>query len=277
MTPRSDGDDAAPEQLSHCERLLDSVTEYISDWQVHGGRAFRNGGEVVMQTIFARSTRTYEAVVRHLGSHGFGEQATMLNRSLFEDMVDAHWVSLNPELAFERLVQHHRYSQRLRLDVASRFPHYFGTDLPEMKPLMDEAERKRLARLFGDFGERSWTGLNIHARFEAIEGCWTNEVARRQARFMYLWVQRENNETLHLSAHSLAGIGKPTLKDDALHFRIGSTEELLGPALLWAFWTYAQTVTLVFDIFELGVSVALREQVVEPGLIALASSLGMSQ
>jgi hypothetical protein len=92
-----------------------------------------------------------------------------------------------------------------------------------------------------------------------------------------LVVQRENNETLHVSSHSLAGIGRPTLKDDALHFRIGSTEELLGPALLWTFWTYAQTVTLVFDVFELGVSVALQEQLVEPGLLALVSSLRMSQ
>jgi hypothetical protein len=67
-----------------------------------------------------------------------------------------------------------------------------------------------------------------------------------------------NNETLHLSSYSLAGIGRPTLKDDALHFRIGSTEELLASALLWAFWIYAQTVTLVLDIFELGVSAELQ-------------------
>jgi hypothetical protein len=275
--PPVNHEDAASQQLGHCGKLLDAVTEYVSDWRAHGGRAFGNNGEIVLQTIFARSTRTYEAVVRHLGPRGFGEQAMMLNRSLFEDMVDAHWVSLNPELAFERLSQHHRYSQRLRLDVASRFPHYFGSDLPEMKPPMDEDEHKKLAKLFGDFGERSWTGLNIHTRFEAIQGCWTNEVARRQARFMYLWVQRENNETLHLSSYSLASIGGPTLKDNALHFRIGSTEHLLGPALLWAFWTYSQTVTLVFDTFELGVTAELQDQVVEPGLIALVSSLDLSQ
>jgi hypothetical protein len=89
-------------------------------------------------------------------------------------------------------------------------------------------------------------------------------MAQRQARFVYLWVQRENNETLHLSSYSLAGVGGPMLKDNALHFRIGSTEQLLGPALLWAFWTYGQTVTLVFDVFELGVSTALEEQVAEP-------------
>jgi hypothetical protein len=34
-------------------------------------------------------------VVKHLGNKGFGEQVVMLNRSLFEDMIDARWVSLN--------------------------------------------------------------------------------------------------------------------------------------------------------------------------------------
>ncbi len=38
-------------------------------------------------------TATYEAVVRWLGERAFGEQGLMLNRSLFEDMVDAHFTS----------------------------------------------------------------------------------------------------------------------------------------------------------------------------------------
>ena len=61
---------------------------------------------------------------------------------------------------------------------------------------------------------------------------------------------RENNETLHLSAYSLASIGSPTaVGDTELHFRTGSTEQLLGPSLFCAFWTYAQTSWLVLQSF----------------------------
>src|SRR3954468_20881431 len=42
--------------------------------------------------VFARSTLTYRAIMQ-LCRGGYGEQADMLNRSLFEDMAAAHWVS----------------------------------------------------------------------------------------------------------------------------------------------------------------------------------------
>lgn len=177
MSRREAADPAAiGEELHHCRALLDGVASYTADWRGHGGRAIADLADVVIHTIFARSTRTYEAIVEHLGGRGFGEQAAMLNRSLFEDMVDAYWVSLNRELAVERLGQHHRYSNRLKLDVAQGFPAYFGADVPELKPPIDDDERGKLAALFGTYGERSWTGLNLHARFAAIETCWADEL-----------------------------------------------------------------------------------------------------
>jgi Family of unknown function (DUF5677) len=271
---RSAADRAALEQqLAASQRLLDAVAEYSSDWRGHGGRAFQDAADVLIHTIFARSTRTYEAVVTHLGNRGFGEQAAMLNRSLFEDMVDAHWVSLNRELAVERLHQHHRYSNRLKLDIAEGFPEYFGDELPDLSPSMDETQRRQLKSIFGTYGERSWTGLSLHARFAAIEQCWTDETARRQARFFHLWIHRENNETLHPSAYSLANVGSPASGgENELHFMTGSTEHLLGHALLCAYWTYVQTVTLVFQSFGLERLREFEKSVIEPGFKAVASA-----
>jgi hypothetical protein len=267
-----DRDAALRSQLAHCQKLRDAVTEYIGNWRENGGRAFADLPDVLIHAVFARSTRTYEAVVEHLGNRGFGEQAAMLNRSLFEDMVDAHWISLNPELAVERLRDHQRYSHALRLDVAKRFPEYFGGSLPQLEPPMDASERKRLSGLFGRYGEKSWTGFNLHARWKAIEGCWTNGTATRQARFFWLWIHRTNNETLHLSSYSLANLGSPKLIDGDLHFQLGSTEHLLGPALFCAFWTYLQTVSLLFERFELKVCDELDATVVQPTFAALASA-----
>lgn len=175
-------------QLKHCQRLRDEVGRSVKSWKENGGRAFETTADLLIQAIFARSTRTYTAIVEHLGNRGFAEQGAMLNRSLFEDMVDARWISLNPNLAVERLRQHERFSQTLRLDVAGRFPEYLKGVLKELDPPMTDAERKLLEALFGDFGERSWTGLSLYTRFKAIDSTWGEGLERRQADFMRAWV-----------------------------------------------------------------------------------------
>ena len=94
--------------------MLDFVRELTNGWQSLGEPgAFEHPPNNLIATIFARSTRTFEAVVKHLGDKGFGEQGLMLDRSLFEDMVDARWVSLNPELAGERFVAHDGWTRYL--------------------------------------------------------------------------------------------------------------------------------------------------------------------
>jgi phosphohistidine phosphatase SixA len=74
-------------RLRAYQSLLEWVADNAATWTA-GQRL--NGADLILLSIFARSTRTYEAIVRHLGNHGFGEQGLMLTRSLFEDMVDAH-------------------------------------------------------------------------------------------------------------------------------------------------------------------------------------------
>lgn len=256
-------------QLAACRRMLDAVGAYGADWRGRGGRPIADLTDVVLHTFLARSTRTFEAIV-HLGSRGFGEQAAMLNRSLFEDMVDAHWVSLHRELALQRVREHHRYSNQLKLDVAARFPQFFGEELPALDPPMTDEERKALKRVFGTYGQKSWTGLDLHTRFTAIESCWTNEVSRRQARFFHLWVHRENNETLHPTAYSLANLGSPeAVGEEELHFMTGSTEHLVGQVLFCAFWTYAQTACLVLEGAGFNDLETLARDVIEPGLAAI--------
>ena len=134
-------------EFAHCQKLLEAVTEFVQRWKENGGRALETLADALIHSIFARSTRTYEAVVEHLGNRGFAEQGAMLNRSLFEDMVDARWVSLNPDLAVERLRQHERYSQALRLDVEQRFPEYLPGSLKEFDPPMSDDQRKQLRGL----------------------------------------------------------------------------------------------------------------------------------
>lgn len=259
-------------EFAHCQKLLGAVTEFVQRWKENGGRASETLADAVIQSIFARSTRTYEAVVEQLGNRGFAEQGAMLNRSLFEDMVDARWVSLNPDLAVERLRQHERYSQALRLDVEQRFPEYLQGSLKEFDPPMSDDERKQLRGLFGAYGEGSWTGLSLYARLEAIEAPGSETLARHQADFVRAWVHRQNNETLQLSSFSLANLGSPESIGGQLLRRLGSTERFLTDVLWCAFWTYAQIVWFVFDTFGLRVKDELDAAVVQPAFAAFAEA-----
>jgi Family of unknown function (DUF5677) len=235
-------------RLYTCQRYLRWSIGCFHSSQTRG---VLNGADAIMLSIFARSTRTYEAVVRWLGERCFSEQGLMLNRSLFEDMVDIHWVSLNPALAVERYEQHDKYSRLLRADVQRRWPDMFdGRKPPKIKVTNDD--RKELKRLYGAGGSRSWTGQpNTEDRLKSILVCWPTDSDRRVVEFWHDWVQKLNNETLHLSALSMGRLVKPAINDDesTVEWRFGSTPEWLPQALHGAVWTYAQTVGLVAPRF----------------------------
>jgi hypothetical protein len=266
--------DPLPRLLDHAQTLLSPVTEQVGAWREHAPPFAETESNILINVFFARSTRTYEAIVRHLGDVGFAEQGAMLNRSLFEDMVDARWVSLNPDLAATRLRQHFRASEDLRLAVARDFPEFFGTDLDafELDPPMTDDERNELARAFGRYGQGSWTGLTLHSRFEQVAGTWVEGLERRQAEFFFRWLHRLNNETLHPSAHSLGRLGAPRRFEHELHFRLGSTEDLLEEVLFFAFWTYSQTARLLFETFGLTGWHKLYTAFAVPGLAAFADA-----
>jgi hypothetical protein len=246
-------------RLRACQSLLEWVADNAATWTA-GQRL--NGADLILLSIFARSTRTYEAIVRHLGNHGFGEQGLMLTRSLFEDMVDAHWVSLNEELAVERLEQHDLYSRLLRADTQRRFPEMFeGRKPPAIK--VSNEQRQLLRTLFGKHGSNSWTGIqSTDARLNSVLSCWQTETDRREVQFWAAWVVKMSNETLHTSAFSIGRLGAPTVNErDNLEWRFGSTSEWLTEALHAAWWTYIQSIGLIIYRYSPGSSAPFGEQI----------------
>lgn len=136
-------------------------------------------GDGLIVAVFARSVSTMwvatDAVAR-----GFGEQAAMLNRSLFEDMVDAHWISIDPATAARRYEEHLRHNAMLLADSLRHHPRFFPTtDLPSFDP----ADRAELDGVFGAFGHKPWSGINLHERVRLIEHLWTDEVSREHLHF----------------------------------------------------------------------------------------------
>lgn len=226
---------------------MDWVFESVKTWTSEKNL---DAPDMILITILTRSARTYEANVRWLGERAFGEQGLMLNRSLFEDMIDAHWVSINRDLAVERLQQHDLYSRLLRADTQRRFPRFFDGELPP-KIKVSNDERKNLQRLFGKSGTGSWTGIKgLDNRVEMVKDCWKTPEDQEALLFWTAWVNKLSNEILHPSAFSIARLGSPKVEDGQIGWHFGSTRKWLPQSLHGAFWTFSQLVGLMVDSFD---------------------------
>lgn len=173
----------------------------------------------------------------------------MLCRSLWEDMVDAHWVADNPALAVDRLELHHRFSRYLRAQTQRTFKKLFeGRDPPPQK--VSAKELTEMRKLFGKYGTRSWTGVSGQKRLTSIIHHWKTDDDREAAEFMGAWVLKLLNETIHPTALSIGRMGSPVVnKAGNFEYRFGSTPDWLTHALHAALWTYAQTVGLVLELY----------------------------
>lgn len=211
----------------------------------------------LITAIFARSFTTFWAAVE-LARGGFATQAAMLNRSLFEDMADIYWVSLEPAAAVERYRDHDLH-RRMRLADAARASY----DPAELTiPDFDAEERARLDARFGRFGEKPWSGLNLHHRVDRIEPLWDDPAILR---FYKRIVHRDNNELLHLGARSINKVVSANT-EDKFSAALGPRANDVDTALVAALWTFAQTARLMIETFNLPLAdrlAALLQQVAE--------------
>ena len=178
-------------QVDACHRLLEL------SWELVGARPWRGrpvDGMVdkLIASEAARGTKTFRAALDAVLG-GFGPQAGMLNRALFEGMAIAHWVRANPALAAERFAEHVRHNRSLwnkRL-IARQW-----IDEP-LDQLPDLAEQRRLDKQFGEWGDKLWCGLTMHQLVENIEHEWAEGHSRTEMRDFYAIAHASNNETLH--------------------------------------------------------------------------------
>jgi hypothetical protein len=166
-------------------------------------------------------------------------------------MADAHWIAVEPETAAARVQDHHEHGRMLLAETVASFPQFYSdVTLPEFDP----AERQRLDRAFGAFGQRPWSGLSLHERVRPIRDQWETEMDRESLRFMHALAHRENNQTLHVSAQSIGAIMQPDDDSGFTSYRLGPRTDMVKRALWGAYWTFTQTVSLVIDRFEIPMS-----------------------
>ena len=101
--------------LRACTELEAFAVRRSTPWQ---GRAIQKSSadeppraDEVLALLYARATKTFKAELL-LAREGYGEQAAMLNRSLFEGMAVAHSVVANEEAAAERFIRSWRFDRR---------------------------------------------------------------------------------------------------------------------------------------------------------------------
>lgn len=216
-----------------------------------GGKAYKS----LIFAIFARATLTYRAVL-HLCRGGYTEQADMLNRSLFEDMAYAHWISLDEhqEEAVKLLAKHTEYSSLLANDAIEKHKDWLG-EVGALRDLTElEAKRDVYKRLFGDYGEKSWTTKSIYAIVGEIEQLWPDEqMAKLELRGFYSLGHRINNQKLHNTSLSLNTAARQSKKDEegtpVIRLGASPTDEE-GPmirALYGALFTYGRLTRLLIS------------------------------
>lgn len=201
----------------------------------------READRLILQ-IAARTTKTFRAVL-HLGIQGHGEQATMLVRSMFEDVIVAYWVDLHPDEAVERLKDHRTQTLQLWREHMENSGLTLGA-LEQLPDLSDE-ERQRLGGLFGGRGEKGWPGLSNYKMMKSIEGTWGDPEELRLLGHIHDVHLRHANSTLHVSAMSLQS-PRPSEEDPSLDFYDSAPSDRDVPiALMGAFWAYANISRLI--------------------------------
>jgi hypothetical protein len=160
------------------------------------GRTGIGGGLFLLTAQVTRAAHTFEAVLATCRL-GRGVQASMMNRALFEDLLDIHWVAANLESAPERADQHDRLTALAEHDLESSFGR-------TERPLTDE-ERVELDDLIETYGGRrafkaSWTRTPYPDRLSLVQSRWKDEPeARYVIEVIYEVIQRQNNLLLHSS------------------------------------------------------------------------------
>ena len=207
--------------------------------------------EQIVGGTAARAQETFYAICQ-LARNRQTVQAAMLCRSLFEDMVVAHWLVLHeddPEFLVDRYLDH---LDAMRLNEATTAARH-GVEAPDVSGLA--GRENDLRREFGEYAQRDWWGVRRDgSRITMPEVVTKLEQAERFhprmggekpiLREMYEKAQKWNTQLLH---HTAAGMPLALNRENQLR-----PQALPAPTeitvLAQAYWVHAQLVLLALDV-----------------------------
>jgi SEC-C motif/Family of unknown function (DUF5677) len=229
---------AARELRDEVRRIINEI-EATDEWTMTPG-AIGN----LAQGTFARGTKTFGAALL-LCDRGYGEQAAMLNRSLFEHAVVAWWMHTHddPDALMQQVRRHHDHATVLYARRARLHPEL------ELDPSIDSehfttAYEAELDEQFGEHGG-TWHGKRMDQLVREVEQRWDEtypDLLWKLFRFVNSW----NNEILHHSAVGLNDAIVWTDPADAPILRLGPDRRWTQAALWAAHWSYGLLVLCAF-------------------------------
>ena len=239
-------------ELTACQELHDAYVERCDPWS---GRAMEGerdsetlGADEIICLEMSRSAKTFLAVME-LCIEGYGDQAAMLNRSMFEGMAVAHWAHANEELAVLNFKRASRLHERL---TAERFRNTEWEEADSLEPLpIDADELKELHKDFGAYGQFLWTGhRSLETLMPDIEDQWVTEESRRELWNYFRIAHHDNNQLLHSTVSGLVrGIGGRD--EEGVSFYSGPSSRWIAQALFSGYFSFVNLFTLIFDRFGL--------------------------
>lgn len=178
-------------RLSVTQSLLEAGVDVIVDGIGSRGAVNRK----LLIALLIRSTHTLEASLATLQC-GRGVQSAMLNRSLFEDALDIHWVFENPSLAPTYAEAHQRLMSLAEAKSLAEFGRH---------RTLTAAEAEELKELEGECGgyRASWTRASVADRICLVKAAW-DAPAASSIEFAYSVMQRQNNTLLHSTPSALS-------------------------------------------------------------------------
>jgi hypothetical protein len=218
-------------QFGACDALYAFARSHRPSHSAASGPADR----LIVATC-ARGSKTYQGSLR-LAYIGYGAQAFMLGRSLYEDMLVGHWIKLNPEQAPRQLDDHRRMTLAVYEGELSRF----GLDVPE-EASIDRAERDRLRE---EFGSGHWTKLSMDKLRRAVESEFPEEEGHRRLLLQVdALLHRHANLIVHHSFLSLGG-ALASASEGGITYDVGVSTRFIPQALFIAFFSYIHLTSLV--------------------------------
>jgi hypothetical protein len=235
--------DIVARQLAACEQ----IGMYLVDMQLMTDTHME---QIVAGTV-GRARETFRAMC-FLASEGQSVQAAMLCRSIFEDMVVAHWLVLHeddPEFLTQRYM---RQLDAIRLNEA-KTTEAFGWVPDDVSDLAGREEELR--KEFGNHAQWHWWAVRREGQRLTLSEVITEleSSPRFQPRLqgetpvlrhMYEKAQKWNNQLLH---HTPAGMPVWLNPEEPLKVIAAPTPSV--PAVVFpAYWSYGQLVYLVLEV-----------------------------
>jgi hypothetical protein len=241
-------------------------------------RAERLASALILVALLHRGTKTLRGAII-LCEAGYGEQALILGRALFEDMVDAHWVVSHRDEAVSRFNDASLLAKKLAEERVKPYRDFADDLLPEagVEESLSEEDRERLSTLLKKHRPGSWTRMGLKRRIEEIKPMFGDGIDLQLLSMFADLGEGLASDFVHPSAPSIYGqLDLDRLRaGEGINFFVGTSERYVSQAALLCAWSFAHLLSTVYDDLELEGRTALDKAYVELMQLCSGGSAGL--